>query len=619
MSGPRYRAELIGRLVPALEALRAGALELEEAMAEELARVHPEYRDSARNLLHYVSVRRHDLRDLQGDLTALGISSLGRLEAHTLATLDSVLALLYEVSGRRSQSRFADRARVSFRAGPALLARHAQQLLGPSPARRSVRIMVTMPAEAATNPELVETLLVKGMNVMRINCAHDGPHEWAAMADNLREAEKRIGGRCKILVDLAGPKLRTGSIRIADRVIRIRPERDLRGGVARPARAWLTATESAEPIPPDCDAALPISRCILTAARVGDRLEIGDCRGKRRSATVTEIRDESAVAELTQTTYIVEGASLRLLRDGELVADGDVRGLPEVPESIRLYAGDELIVTRASEPGRAARRDDDGVVRRPAQIPCGFDGVFSCVKVGEEIWFDDGKIGGSIESCSDDRFTVRITQAGARGSRLRSEKGINLPNTAFDRGALTPKDLEDLSRVVDYSDMIGLSFVRAPADVYLLEDQLRRLDAGDLGIVLKVETRAAFEGLARLLIAGLRSPPTGVMLARGDLAAEVGFERLAEVQEEILWMCEAAHVPVIWATQVLERLATRGSPSRAEVTDAAMSGRAECVMLNKGPYVVGAVEFLSGVLERMQAHQDKKTAKLRKLSISELH
>jgi pyruvate kinase len=108
----------------------------------------------------------------------------------------------------------------------------------------------------------------------------------------------------------------------------------------------------------------------------------------------------------------------------------------------------------------------------------------------------------------------------------------------------------------------------------------------------------------------------GVMVARGDMALELGYARLAEAQEEILWVCEAALVPVIWATQVLESLNKRGVPSRAEVTDAAMSGRAECVMLNQGAHVVEAVGFLAGVLDRMQDHQEKKSSLLRRLSIS---
>jgi pyruvate kinase len=165
---------------------------------------------------------------------------------------------------------------------------------------------------------------------------------------------------------------------------------------------------------------------------------------------------------------------------------------------------------------------------------------------------------------------------------------------------------------------VGLSFVRRPDDVLRLEQELTRLDAQHLGIVLKLETRHGFESLPRLLLTALQSPPVGVMVARGDLAVEVGFDRMAEVQEQILWLCEAAHVPVIWATQVLESLAKRGAPTRAEVTDAVMSGRAECVMLNKGPHVDEAVRFLSGLLERMEAHRTKQRPRLRRLAVSTL-
>jgi pyruvate kinase len=103
------------------------------------------------------------------------------------------------------------------------------------------------------------------------------------------------------------------------------------------------------------------------------------------------------------------------------------------------------------------------------------------------------------------------------------------------------------------------------------------------------------------------------MIARGDLAIELGFERVAEMQEEILWLCEAAQVPAIWATQVLEGLVTKGLPSRGEMTDAAMAARAECVMLNKGPNVAAGVEALDRLLRRMSEHQRKKTPTLRAL------
>jgi len=178
---------------------------------------------------------------------------------------------------------------------------------------------------------------------------------------------------------------------------------------------------------------------------------------------------------------------------------------------------------------------------------------------------------------------VEITQAAPLGSKLRAEKGINLPDTDLDIPALTEKDLADLRAMAPLVNMVGLSFVRAPADVLALQAQMQALGAGHLGTGAEDRDPPGFREPAHDPPGQPAPSPVGVMVARGDLAVEVGFERLAEVQEEILWLCEAAHIPVIWATQVLESMAKRGIPSRAEVSDAALAVRAESVMLNKGP------------------------------------
>ncbi len=119
-----------------------------------------------------------------------------------------------------------------------------------------------------------------------------------------------------------------------------------------------------------------------------------------------------------------------------------------------------------------------------------------------------------------------------------------------------------------------------------------------------------------ILLEGLKFPACGVMIARGDLAVECGFERLSELQEEILWVCESAHIPVIWATQVLEGLTRNGHATRAEITDAAMAQAAEAVMLNKGPYLIEAVEMLDDILQRMQGHHRKKHSMMRELRLA---
>jgi pyruvate kinase len=246
-------------------------------------------------------------------------------------------------------------------------------------------------------------------------------------------------------------------------------------------------------------------------------------------------------------------------------------------------------------------------------VSCTLPEVFGQVCVGERIWFDDGRIGGVIRRVEPAWLEVEIVQARDSGEKLAADKGINLPDSQLNLPALTAKDMQDLIVVAKEADLVGLSFVHQAADVDALRTCLRDLGTPDIGIMLKVETRRAFENLPELLFSAMSSKAAGVMIARGDLAVECGYERLAEVQEEILWAAEAAHMPVIWATQVLETLAKTGLPSRAEITDAAMGERAECVMLNKGPHITEAMRTLDDILRRMQSHQTKKRSLLRAL------
>jgi pyruvate kinase len=232
------------------------------------------------------------------------------------------------------------------------------------------------------------------------------------------------------------------------------------------------------------------------------------------------------------------------------------------------------------------------------------------------VFLDDGRIAGVVRAIEEEVAQVEITRTRPAVAKLRSDKGINLPDTPVEIPALTDKDLADLPLVCAHADMVALSFANSPEDVRALVAALERLGDRRPAIVLKIETPQGFQRLPAMLLEAMRTPACGVMIARGDLAVDCGFERLAELQEEILWICEAAHVPVIWATQVLETLAKEGLPSRAEITDAAMADRAECVMLNKGPYIQRAVQTLVDILQRMHSHQSKKRSMLRGLRLA---
>jgi pyruvate kinase len=357
---------------------------------------------------------------------------------------------------------------------------------------RQIRIMVTLPAEAATDLSLVRTLVERGMDCARINCAHDGVGAWAAMVEHVRRAARAGGRPCTVLMDLGGPKVRTGAV--------------------------LTPGPGA-----------------------------------------------------------------------------------------RLHPGMGILLTRV------APADPDGM---PFQAQCSIPEILDVLRPSAEVWIDDGKLGARVTAIGDDGAELTVTYTGPKGACLLPDKGLNFPDTELRISPLTADDLQDLDFVARNADIVGYSFVQEPGDVALLQAELRsRLPAGAplLPVILKIETLRAVRNLSSLIVQAAGQQQLGVMIARGDLAVEIGYQRLAEMQEEILWLCEAAHVPVVWATQVLERLVKRGMPSRAEMTDAAMAERAECVMLNKGPYIASAVSVLDDVLRRMETHQLKKTPQLRAL------
>jgi pyruvate kinase len=552
---------------------------------------------SVANMRAYLALRQHDHRDLQAALALLGLSSLGRSEAHVLATVEQVLAVAECLASGTST------ASASFDESAARLRRRTQALFGDARSRRETRIMVTLPSEAAADGDLIREFVGAGMDCVRINSAHDDATAWTAMAAGVRTSARAAGRRVPILVDLPGPKLRTGSIEPGPDVIHLRPHHDELGGVVAPALAWLAADES-RIVPREASVVLPVERGWLEALAPGDQIVFTDARGRHRQLRVGSGSSDGRWAEISRGAYLVSGTTLKAKSAGET----RLGQLPSRPAFIKLAAGDTLKLTRDLKPGRPA------TTLSPARIPCTLAQAFGAVAVGDSVWLDDGKFGGVARRVTARTIEVEITHAPPGGGRLRAEKGINFPDTRLPVTASREIDEPTIAFAAAHADMIGLSFVSTRADVRVASDALARNGGDHLGLILKIETRAGFEALPSLLTEALgRDAPCGVMIARGDLAIEVGWERLAEVQEEILWLCEAAHVPVIWATQVLDTLARTGTASRAEITDAASGARAECVMLNKGPMVVSAIATLDDILHRMASHRHKKTSLLRHL------
>jgi pyruvate kinase len=391
------------------------------------------------------------------------------------------------------------------------------------------------------------------------------------------------------------------------RILRLKARKDERGRPLETARVFLCGVEARQRGEPGPDQ-IWMPMAWLRELTLGDELRLRDLRGKRRSLRVVRCEPDGVECETDRTIYLDEDTELRRISPHAPERAARPIRVPAQAQSLRLAPGDLLWLKADGSLGHPAR------LSSPASIACAVPELLSALAPGQQVWFDDGKIGATVEELAPAGVLLRIWHTRVGGAQLKGEKGINAPDADLSLlPLLSPADLAALAVAAVHADSVGLSFTRSARDVALLHEVLAERKLERLGVIVKIETRAGFEALPDILFEALKRPTLGVMIARGDLAVECGFERLAELQEEMLWLCEAARVPSIWATQVLEGLTKKGHASRAEITDAAMSERAECVMLNKGPYLREAVHSLRDVLARMRGHQEKKRSMLRPL------
>lgn len=432
------------------------------------------------NLLAYLALREQNVFDLGLPLMEEGLTALDQSYNHVLYTLEKIM--------NRIQGGVVSSNSLSI-ASPSdsrtILNKRTEELFGMTNTQLHSAIMVTLDVKMAENPPLIEELLLRGMNIARINCAHGDHKQWRQLIETVRKAEERLLEKgydqeriCKIYMDLAGPKVRIGKLSSID-------------------------------------------------------------------------------------IFVKKG------------------------DFLRLYLDSEKIGHPATEDG-------------PAGIPITLGKAFRNVHNKDRIFIDDGKIFGIVHQVTNEYVEIEIQSPVVRGLRIKEGKGLNLPDSLISLTvpALTEKDIHDLPFISRYADIVGVSFVHSPLDLKKLRDELRKFDVSHLGVIAKIETKDAVHHVARIILEGLKFERFGLMIARGDLAVEVGPANLSFVQDDILTICSAAYIPVIWATGVLERLTKKGIPSRSEITDVFYGKRANCIMLNKGPYILEALKLLTKLLHK---------------------
>ncbi len=541
---------------------------------------------SARNLLAYLAYKQHVTTEFLTVIKERGLTiSTWEHMVHSLA-LCCVNAGLMKPPDRYPSLSSPLEARSA-------------ALFGVRRDSRSPHIMLTLDTGIA-NPQTLERLLMNGMSIARINCAHDDAASWLQMIANIRQAEKQLRAQglyehraCKVMMDLAGPKIRIQTVVKETSVIKI----------GNTAIGLITSVDTMDATSDrNIDFYISVSRLHEPMKLLaGDQLTFRDRRNKKRSMTVTRVTPQHVYVQANQPAYIGEGTRLT---NNEKQLFMDIVRVRLNGSQVRVSENDRIRVLR--KPMQETSMTPDEIVCLTVNLPHSL----SPVMAGHSVYFDDGKAQGKVIASTDAYFDVEIVSPRSPVA-ISSGNGINFPDTDLSgsSGTLTDKDIRDLSFISRHADIVGLSFLHHPDDLRAIGRTIQHANP-ELAIVAKIETKHAVQNFSNLLFEGLAFKRFGVMIARGDLAIEAGFRHLSVIQEEILPMCRAAHLPVILATQILDTFAKKGMPTRPELSDLSFGSEFDCIMLNKGPYMVNVVNFIAEtfvMLAQMKSNEQSIT------------
>ena len=484
----KMNMDAIKQIEQQLTNLEIKMLEEPEKRIELFNHIHPDQKLAARNMIQYLALRKEDIRELQDLLHIHGLSSLASSESHIHRQLQAILQRLGKTYTMEELNK------CTYEYNQKQMEEKGKLLFGEKADKVIPNIMVTFDSSFAGSYALIKNLLQNGMNVARINCAHDDESTWSKMIQQIKRAIRHTGLNCNIYMDLAGPKIRT-----------------------------------------------------------------------------------------------------------KLIGKGAQKGKVKIKEGELIWLAENM-----------TGFNENDIVISPNE-----KGIISMLKKGERVFIDDGIIKCVIETIQKNRVAIRIVRISSLKQQIKADKGINFPDSTISIPPLTEFDKSCLPFICNHADLVGYSFIRYASDLEALQKELMKISSATPNIIIKIETPEAVKNLPNLLLTGMQQKVFGLMIARGDLAVEIGFERMGEIQEEILWICESAHVPVVWATQVLESLNKSGMATRSEITDASHAAMAECVMINKGDHTIEVIETLKDILHRTGGHHSKKRFTFRPLSIAE--
>lgn len=260
------------------------------------------------------------------------------------------------------------------------------------------------------------------------------------------------------------------------------------------------------------------------------------------------------------------------------------------PDGIMVKAGDHLLLYPE---GATPKISSSGKILIPISAEIAM-AVAKDTQKGARILFDDGKVATRATQVSAPEIVVEVEVGGL----LSDHKGMNLPGTPLSIPCLTEKDLEDLAfGIKNGVDAVAISFVRSARDIEILRQKIKKLTDDPPLVIAKIEREEAVEFQDSII-----EVTDGILVARGDMAVEVGAERVPSIQKRLIHACNELGVPVITATQMLESMVNSPTPTRAEASDVANAvfDGTDAVMLSgetaSGKYPLEAVRTMTRIV-----------------------
>ena len=548
------------------------------------------------NFLHYQAFNELDTSLLDKQLIELGLSSPKHWHTQLMFNIDQTLAFLNGDAPKTLLENESISLGPSAMSAQHTLTKNKNRFFSTKDSQRHTAIMVTLPAEAAWNEELLTDLLNQGMNCARIDCSTHDKSIWRNMINHLNSAKKRTDKPCKLFMDLPAPTLRTIIQPSIHNCISIKPEQHRHKALPTPIVFY--SEQSPPPVDNqhDIDYFIRVSSETLQRFQVGDRLFFIDANNKKCFINMNEhTLDKHWIGLCWKKATLNKNTMIELQRTNqddeyETLLKFNIDLIQMQPTTYKVQKKDCILLlhdTNSTPP-----------FENSINISCSSPEVINSLNVGQEIWFDEGKIGAYVEKLEEYGVKLRITHTKKNGSKLRTNRKINIPGAKLNKFIQ-----EDASDIIEFScqhaDLVGISSIENRQQLGTIIDELKNNNATHIGVIIKLARQITLNHIEEILESALPHNDLAIMFDNNELLIELGALKLAKLRTKVLPLFKSAHLPVVDSENLLGSLIKNGKTKRLDLYRTICRDE-DCILLDQGPHLLPAVVTLDTAFKSLQ-------------------